>query len=231
MKLLLFDIDGTLLRVSTSGRVAVRHAIERTFGRPLEVDGISFSGKTDPQILSEILEFHGYTISPGDKRFDRVLELYAEDMLERLDSEDVEVLPGVRTLITRLSERDNIRLGLLTGNLEETAYRKLSAAALDQYFPFGAFGSDHHDRHQLPAIALDRARAKTGHHFRGSDVVIIGDTPHDVTCGQSIGASAVGVCTGRISREELAEAEPDILLDDLDCCDRFIETLERLSIS
>ena len=215
MRLLLFDIDGTLIRVNSSGRSAVRHALEHTFGRPLNIDGISFSGKTDPQILSEILDHHGLPLTRGDAAFDQVLECYTENFLERVKPADVDRLPGVRGLLDRLSALEDITLGLITGNLETTAYFKLAAADIDQHFSFSAFGSDHHDRHELSPLALERARTATGYPFEGRDTVVIGDTPHDVSCGRVVDAQTVAVCTGRISKNELSRAAPDLLLEDL----------------
>lgn len=225
MKLLLFDIDGTLLRVHATSRKAVEYALQETFGRALAVEGISFSGKTDPQILEEILHYHGYDLPHKDPRFQQVLRLYTETFLEQLCSEDVQVLPGVVQLLEQLAQDENLVMGLLTGNLEPTAYHKLAHAGLDDFFTFGAFGSDHHNRNQLPAIAVERAQAVTNHRFKGQEVVIIGDTHHDICCGRGIGARSVAVCTGRIGREQLVAEKPDILLEDLSCCQTFVETV------
>lgn len=137
----------------------------------------------------------------------------------------VEVLPGVPDLIAGLHERDDVQLGLLTGNLEPLAYRKLDAAGLAGYFPFGAFGSDHADRYQLPPIAVERAQAFTGRRFEGSDVVIIGDTEHDIGCGRDIGAFSVAVCTGRFDRACLSAFGADILFDRLDDYDAFVHAV------
>jgi phosphoglycolate phosphatase-like HAD superfamily hydrolase len=229
MRLLLFDIDGTLLRVNSSGRVAVRHALEQTFGRSLEVDGISFSGKTDPQILSDILDHHGYTHAQNDETFEQALEIYSENMLERLRPGDMDLLPGVRELLRALSRHEDVTLGLVTGNLETTAYCKLETAGLDKHFSFGAFGSDHHDRHELPALALERARTATGLPFEGHHTIIIGDTPHDITCGRAVDARTVAVCTGQITRDELSRAAPDLLLEDLTEHETFIRDVLSLS--
>lgn len=225
MTLLLFDIDGTLIRVNSSGRRAVRHALEQTFSRSLDVDSISFSGKTDPQILTEILDHNDLSPADHDSRFDQVLENYAQHFVKRVEPEDIDLLPGVRELLDLLKTREDITLGLVTGNLETTAYHKLESVTLDEHFTFGAFGSDHHDRHELSPLALERARSATGYPFEGHQTVVIGDTPHDVTCGRVIGARTVAVCTGRISRGKLSAVNPDLLFDDLTEYQPFIETI------
>ncbi len=215
MKLFLFDIDGTILRTHNVGRHALEDALAEVVGQPLPTSGISFSGKTDPQILREILESHDLTEMARDGAFNRILEAYMRHMRSELTPDRFEVLPGVEALIPRLARMPEVQLGLLTGNMEPMAYFKLDAVGLAEYFPFGAFGSDHADRRRLPELAVERARAHTGRTFRGKDVVIIGDTEHDIDCGRGIGACSVGVCTGRFSCEELAAHRPDLLLPDL----------------
>lgn len=215
MKLLLFDIDGTLLLTHGVGRMAVEESLRRVLGETIPSDGISFSGKTDPQIFREILAHHGLSDAAGNGRFEALLEVYSETMHRLIRERGVEVLPGVHELLGRLRERPDVRLGLLTGNLEPMAYLKLNAGGLASHFSFGAFGSDSEDRNQLPAIALERAREATGRTFSGKDVVVIGDTERDIACSRVVGAVAVAVCTGRFRRNDLAPHKPDVLLDDL----------------
>jgi phosphoglycolate phosphatase-like HAD superfamily hydrolase len=146
-------------------------------------------------------------------------------MASILDESWVQLLPGIETLLPRLAENSAVQLGLLTGNLRETAYLKLRLGGIDKYFPFGAFGSDHADRYQLPSIALSRAYEFTGYRYDGSQVVIIGDTEHDIGCGRGISALSVAVCTGRYGREELSAFDPDFLLDDLKDTDAVMAIL------
>ncbi|GIV59057.1 haloacid dehalogenase-like hydrolase [Rhodocaloribacter litoris] len=215
MKLFLFDIDGTILRVHNVGRHALEDALAEVLGRPLPTAGISFSGKTDPQILREVLEHHALGHLARDGVFTRILDVYQERMRAALTPDRFLLLPGVRALIDALAGRPDVCLGLVTGNLEPLAYVKLGAVGLDAHFPFGAFGSDHADRRRLPPLAVERARRHTGRTFAGKDIVIIGDTEHDIDCGRGVGAFSVAVCTGRFSREHLAPHGPDLLLDDL----------------
>ncbi|MBT8401692.1 MAG: HAD hydrolase-like protein [Rhodothermia bacterium] len=224
-KLILFDIDGTLLTTNGRGREAFRAAIEDTFDRPFDDSQVSFAGKTDQQILGEILQTMGINGAPGGRTWTRALDLYRSLMLARLTSEEVVVLPGVRELLRRLSEIRHVQLGLLTGNLEDMAYHKLRLASLDAHFPFGAFGSDHADRYQLPAIAVARAANHVGYGYEGEEVVIVGDTEHDIGCAKASSALAVAVCTGRTSRPELEHFRPHVLLDDLSETDRFLRVI------
>ena len=224
-RLLLFDIDGTLLTTNGRGREAFRRSIERVFGHPFDPERISFAGKTDQQILTEILGQMGLDGSHDVGLFDRALDLYRDTMLSILDESWVHVLPGIERLLPRLATNPHIQLALLTGNLRETAYLKLQLGGLDKYFPFGAFGSDHADRYQLPPIAVSRAYDYNGHRYDGEEIVIIGDTEHDIGCGRTVSALSVAVCTGRYGRTELEQFEPDYLLDDLTDTDTVLDIL------
>jgi phosphoglycolate phosphatase-like HAD superfamily hydrolase len=223
MKLLLFDIDGTLLHANGTGRTAVEKALTDLCGRSISTDGVTFSGKTDPAIMREILEANG--LDPADTLVRDALDVYEETAHAAFDPDTVDALPGTTALLDRLAPRQEVHLGLLTGNIESMAYRKLNAVDFDHHFAFGAFGSDHSERHHLPPVAVARALAHTGHQFRGADVVIIGDTQHDIHCGRHVGALSVAVCTGRYARGELAAHEPDVLLDDLSDAEGFVNAI------
>lgn len=227
MKLLLFDIDGTLVLTHGVGRRSVEEAFLHVLGHPLTTEGVSFSGKTDPQILHEVLARNGLPLHALNGRFEAVLETYCDLMRAAIADRGVQVLPGVHDLLGALSTRPDVRLALLTGNLEPMAYLKLEAAGLARYFSFGAFGSDNPDRYRLPAIAVERAQARTGHTFRGKDVIIIGDTEHDIACGRTLDVFSVGVCTGRFKRADLEPHGPDVLLDDLSDVDAFVRDVLR----
>ncbi len=225
LKLILFDIDGTLLRVSRTGGQIVRDVIGTLIGRPIITDGIRFSGRTDYPIIREVLIASGLDETEAEDVLPEVVAAYEEKALEILSAGRVDLLPGARELLENLSGRDDVVLGLLTGNIESLAYAKLGACSVDQHFTFGAFGSDCEDRYELPPIAVGRAFEETGHRFVGKDVVIIGDTEHDILCGRSIGVYAVAVATGRFDREFLGSHEPDLLLDDLSNPARFIDAV------
>lgn len=220
MKLLLFDIDGTLLTIKGLDKTAVGKAIADVFGRPLSFDGISFSGKTDPQIFREIvmldIERGGEFSDTIEEAVTATLEAYKEAARGYLPTADVRGLPGAVDVVQRFHEQEDAQLALLTGNVEEMAYLKLSQISLDGYFPFGAFGCDSEERNELPPFALSRAKSHTGRTFLGKDVVVIGDTPRDIECGKMVGATTVGVSTGHFSVDELAAHEPDVLLESLE---------------
>ena len=142
------------------------------------------------------------------------LEGYRARLLAGLRPEDVTAKPGVRPLLEALAAEPQVTLGLLTGNLEPCARAKLAPLDVNRYFPFGAFGSDHEDRYRLPAVALERGRSVVGIAFEGADLVIVGDSVHDVLCGRGLGVRAVAVATGKTPPTRLSEVKPDALLDD-----------------
>ena len=220
MKLLLFDIDGTLLTIKGLDKAAVNQALADVFGRPLSFDGISFSGKTDPLIFREIvmldIERGGEFDGTIEEAVIETLEAYKEAARGFLPTADVRGLPGAIELVQRFDRQEDAQLGLLTGNVQEMAYLKLSQINLDGYFPFGAFGCDAEDRNRLPQFAVDRAASHTGHTFSGRDVIVIGDTPRDIECGKLFGATTVGVATGHFTVDELAACEPDVVLKTLE---------------
>ena len=224
MTLLLFDIDGTLVRVNGAGRETIMKALSSLLNHPVTADGISFSRRTDPDILRSILRHND--LPDRDAHVDAALEAYVEAMTGVLTPEDVEVLPGVHSLLDHLADHPDVHLGLVTGNVEPIAYEKLGAHGLDDYFPVGAFGSDHADRNKLPHIATRRAASHTGHDFHPAEqAVVIGDTPHDIECARAAGARVVGVCTGHYNHAELSPHDPDWLLDTLPAPESFLERL------
>jgi len=219
VKLLLFDIDGTLLHSHGAGRRLFESVLTKLCGWPVSTAEVSFSGRTDPLIVQETLEKAGLGPKAISHLTPIALEHYAAQAC--YTPSDIRILPGVEALLHRLSMRADVQLALLTGNLQHTAHLKLNCVDLTRYFPFGAFGSDHADRSELPAIAVERARHFSGHTFSGKDVVVIGDSVLDVKCGRDNGAFTVAVATGLTSRVELAAHQPDVLLDDLTDRDLF----------
>ncbi len=226
MRLLLFDIDGTLLRTDGAGRPAVEAALSDLVGRSVSAEGVSFSGKTDPQILREVLTRADADAAWLDGRFAEAVERFQSEMGQRLREARVTALPGVLDLLARLADDARFQLGLLTGNLRPMAYQKVGAIGLGEAdFPFGAFGSDAEDRNALPAVAAERAEAFAGRPFAPDEVVVVGDTPLDVACARHHGCRAVAVATGRYDRAALAEHAPNALLDDLSDADTFLDAV------
>lgn len=226
MKLLLFDIDGTLLTANGAGRPVVEAALAEVAGHPVSTEGIAFSGKTDPQILREVLTHNRADEALLNGRFAEVVEAFRRAMHRVFDPAGVTALDGACTLVEHLARHDDVQLALLTGNLEEMAYLKVGAIGLGRgHFPFGAFGSDDEDRNALPAIALDRAAAHAGRPFPCEDTIVIGDTPRDVECGRAAGCLTVAVATGRFGRDALAAHAPDVLLDTLADAEAFVRAV------
>lgn len=218
-RLILFDIDGTLLSTGGAAGGPFRHALERVFGTSGPRSGYSFAGRTDPQIARELLALGGVPREVADEKLDQVWEIYLAGLREALRERAVTVLPGVRELLAELEADPAVILGLLTGNLREGARLKLEAGGLAfARFQVGAFGSDHADRPELPAVAIRRAEERFGHRFSGKAVVIIGDTPLDIACGEHLGVRTIAVATGNYRPDELAACGPD----------RVFETLEDL---
>lgn len=220
-RLVLFDIDGTLLTSNGVAARAFRAALEEVFGTSGPRTGYSFAGRTDPQIARDLLRAAGMEEPRIEEGLEATWERYLEALARDCVSECVDVCPGVHPLLERLEARPEVALlGLLTGNLRDGARIKLEAGGIDfDRFRVGAFGSDHGDRRELPAIAVERAERLLGHRFSGKEVVIIGDTPLDVACGEHLGVRTIAVATGTYSREELAACGPDHLFASLEDTD------------
>jgi phosphoglycolate phosphatase len=212
-RLILFDIDSTLINTGGAGVQALKLASKKRFGIDYNLSGIEIAGRTDSGIVRQILAKH--EVQPTDKELRRFFDIYLGLLAQQLPICKGRVLPGIVDLLERLETRPHTTLGLLTGNLARGAQLKLEFYGLWKYFPFGAFADDHHDRNELGAVACTRALAYTGSQFTPSSVDVIGDTEHDVACGKAIGARTIAVATGSRSREALAKSEPDFLFDDL----------------
>ena len=217
-RLVLFDIDGTLLTTDGAPRRAFHRAMLEVYGTAGPIATHRFDGKTDPQIARELLELAGLPSA----RIDRGLTLLWVAYLRELSNEFAHpghrttVLPGIFDLLTALEQRnDDVVLGLLTGNIAQGAALKLESAGIRTHFRVGAFGSDHERRDHLPPVAVERARDLTGRTFERRDIVIIGDTPSDVTCGRALGVRAIAVATGRHDASELRDAGADAVFLDL----------------
>ncbi|HWV58812.1 MAG TPA: HAD hydrolase-like protein [Longimicrobiales bacterium] len=217
-RLILFDIDGTLLRTNGAARRAFHRALLEVYGTAGPIATHEFDGKTDPQIAREILCAAGLTNGSVDRSLPQLWRAYLRELAGELaqPGKSAEVLAGVVDLLDALEAyRGSAMVGLLTGNIRRGADLKLAAAGLGGRFALGAYGSDDEDRSALPAVAVERARELCGRRFSGSDIVIIGDTPSDVTCGRALGVRSVAVATGRYNRTALREAGADVVLDDL----------------
>jgi phosphoglycolate phosphatase-like HAD superfamily hydrolase len=204
MKLVLFDIDGTLLWTDGAGRRAIHGALLDEAGAVGPIDSYRFDGKTDPQIVRELLTLAGHPAAEDDARIQAVCRRYVDHLRAELTkpTQTTKLMAGIVELLDALAPLEaagGALVGLLTGNLAPGAALKLRSAGLDpKRFRVGAYGSDSASRSQLPAVAAARAAALTGggRSFAGPDVVIVGDTPQDVACGRPIGARTIAVATG-----------------------------------
>ena len=216
MKLVLFDIDGTLLTASGAGKRALEQALRDVYGTSGPIDGYDFRGGTDPQIIRDLLGRAGMgepAIAAGEAAAYRRYEVLLESEIG--DGQRVSVYPGIRALVETLAARDDVVVGLLTGNIEAGARIKLRPTGLWPHFRLGAYGSDDADRTRLPQVAAGRAERLVGRVFRGPDTVIIGDTPRDIGCARAFGATAIAVATGWHSVEDLTAHRPDHVFVDL----------------
>ena len=223
-RLLLWDIDGTLVNTGGAGVESLKRMVHERFGAEDDLRDIEIAGKTDAAILRDILR--KYNVEPAD----REIRDFGDDYLDGLEIElprgAGRVLPGIGELLTRLKERPQIVLGLLTGNLERGAKMKLEHYGLWQFFEFGAFADDHHDRNELGAFARERARERHGYDFDVENIDVIGDTGHDIACGNAFGARTIAVATVSWPRERLAAHNPDFLFDDLSAVDQVVLKLD-----
>lgn len=227
-KLVLFDIDGTILLTAGAGRRAIVAALAAEVGHTSAFDGIRFDGKTDPQIVAEMLEAAGQPEPREPSRVralcDRYVGLLARE-LERPTTRTT-VMPGVHPLLDRLESEPGVVLGLLTGNLAEGAALKLRSGGIaPERFRVGAYGSDAAHRPDLPPIAARRAEPIFGRVPHGAEVVIIGDTPADVACGAGIDARALAVATGAYSVADLTACCPHAVFSDLSETDAVVEAI------
>jgi len=221
MRLILFDIDGTILWTDGAGRRAIHRALLDEMGTAGPIEGYRFDGKTDPQIVRELMELAGHPECNSEDRITAVCTRYVELLTAELakPTQATRVYPGIQDLLAALEPYEaggQALVGLLTGNVQHGAALKLRSAGLDfERFPVGAYGSDSHYRPNLPAIAARRAEQRTGRTFSGADIVIVGDTPDDVACARPMGARTVGVGTGYYTAAQLREAGATHAFDNL----------------
>ena len=217
-KLVLFDIDGTILLTSGAGRRAIVTAIAEEVGSSEAMGSVRFDGKTDPQIVAELLAAAGHHEAPSPDRVESICRRYVELLATELErpTTQTSLMPGIPGLLDRLEQEEGVVLGLLTGNVARGAELKLRSAGIEpERFRVGAYGSDAAHRPELPPIAAKRAARFFGREPTGQEVVIIGDTPADIACGSCIDARAVAVATGGYSVADLAACGPHAVFEDL----------------
>jgi phosphoglycolate phosphatase len=214
-KLALFDIDGTLLTVGAVNRRILIDALKEVYGTSGSAGTHNFAGKMDSAIIYEVLQNAGLRDDEIAPLFDRARHTYIEMFRSSTTPSDVTLLDGVRELLESLTTIPEISLGLLTGNFEGSGRHKLLLPGINHYFPFGAFADDGRHRNELPPAAVRKAFHFTGKEFSGKDVVIIGDTEHDIECARTNGAKSIAVASGTYPADILKKHNPDVLIENL----------------
>jgi phosphoglycolate phosphatase-like HAD superfamily hydrolase len=235
IRILLWDIDGTLMRSTRTDSYKDYTApmLEAVFGTSGRLHEMKVSGMTDLQIVAEALRDEGFTHESIRSRGAELRQRYMMEM-ERVTGNgktQFELLPGVRETLQAVSEHPRYQSALLTGNIKAAAHLKMKLMGLSEYFTLpGAFGEESYDRRDLPAFAAERIQRHLGMELQPAQFIVIGDTPNDIACAKHFGARAVAVCTGRMySAEELRAHGPDAVLPNLSDVELVVETLEAVS--
>ena len=221
-----FDIDGTLIDTRGAGSQAMTVALNDEFGVPVDSLGVSFSGRTDRSIISDFFRLHGVVDSKA--HFDRFCDRFIEWLRVTLPKRQGRVLPGIVDVLNQLTVNKHVRLGLITGNLRRASRLKLDHYRLSKYFyadgePVGGFGDHHAERDDVARSAVAELAEQGADPAR---IWVVGDTTRDIGCARAIGAQVLAVTTGVASRDELEQAEPDLLLDDMTKAAGWVQALQ-----
>lgn len=228
IRLVLFDIDGTLLWPGPVPKQCLAEALKDVFGTRGDIERYPFGGKTDPQIVSDLMTEAGMSEPDVVAKMPFVFELYLRLLRERLTPLSMELYPGTRPLLHALSRLSGVALGLVTGNIEPGATVKLSQFDLNCFFRVGAYGSDSADRNNLPELARRRAESALCVSIAPDQAVVVGDSVYDVRCARACGTKAVAVATGRTSLEALVAEGPDVTLKDFNDTEEVVASLVRV---
>lgn len=225
IRAILFDIDGTLIKCFGAGKRSLILACEEVFGTVGRMEAVDFQGKTDPLILLESLRGMGYDEDEINKNLGTLKKRYFHHLAINIQDSASVMLPGVLPLLERLALDSGILRGLLTGNFRESARIKLDRFDLYRFFSFGVFGDDASLRNDMPPIARRVIQDIFNIDIEYGNIVIIGDTIHDIECARAVGAVSVSVGTGWVDRETLISHEPDHYFDDLSDTDGILESI------
>ena len=223
-KLILWDIDGTLITSGGAGERALIAALKAGFGVDGSLDWLEYSGRTDAWIAHEVLRHYGLPDTP--ENIQHYLESYLSALVAAMPNPRARLHAGILTLLETLHHRADLAQGLLTGNLQRGARIKLEQFSVWHYFEFGAFADDSSQRNDLGPHALRRARERHGVEFPPKRVFIIGDTPWDIECGKVIGANTIAVATGNFSVEQLRPHAPTAVFADFNDTEAFIRAID-----
>lgn len=226
-KVVLFDIDGTLVMTGGAGSRALSRACREIAGMSDALTDVPFAGRTDWSILHDAMHRLGRALD--ERQLADIKARYVIALAEEIQQPGRSVkgvLPGVRELLSALDARQDVFLGLLTGNFEQGARIKLEYFDLWRYFRCGAFGDDALDRNALVPLALQRAQACGFSAVSNDAVVVVGDTPNDVACARAVGARPVGVATGSYSVEQLRVSGAEDVFEDLSETGAFLRIVD-----
>lgn len=227
-KVLLFDIDGTLLEPAGIGRLCCQRALEDVLGFSVSTDSVEMAGRTDWGIVNDLLVHAGLEQSQVEDQRGEVFDALSRHIAAAAPSSKMHLLPGVLPLLDYLENDARFILGLVTGNVRQTVVHKLRAVGINPgLFTFGAFGDEHIDRNTLPALALYRLNQMMGGQVPPERALVIGDTPHDIACARHASLKVLSVATGLYESQELAKYEPDFLLEDLSDTSQVLEILKN----
>ncbi|MEI6638685.1 MAG: hydrolase [Chlorobium sp.] len=230
-KLVLFDIDGTLLNMGAINRNVLVDALREVYGTPGSANTCNFAGKMDSNIIYETMQSAGLSNAEIADKFEQAKKIYIEMFRARAKESDVVLTEGIRELLEELSSHAELLLGLLTGNFEASGRHKLHLPEINHYFSFGAFADDGEHRNDLPPVAVGKAYQLTGRHFSEQDIIIIGDTEHDIVCARAVNAKSIAVATGTYSTEELQKHHPHVLYENLSRTDVVLNEILQSSIN
>jgi phosphoglycolate phosphatase len=223
MHVCLFDIDGTLISSGGAGKAALEQALAEEFGIARITAKLELSGRTDRAICRDLFRYHVLDDTP--ENWQRLIGSYLRHLPSCLEHKGGRVLPGISALLEGLRGREDVLVGLLTGNIRAGAKVKLGHFGLYDHFPFGGFGDEHFDRDDVAREALEAVRCHRNGSAAADSIWVIGDTPLDIRCARAIGARAVAVATGWHAVAELEACQPDLLFTDLSDATRLLERL------
>ncbi len=225
-KVVLFDIDGTLLETGGAGREAFIRGLARVTGVRDELEYVSFAGNTDRNVLDQVMRMRGFQLGKEDTR--RVFEEIAVELKGLLRERPACEVAGAGRFVARLAE-EGAAMGLVTGNIRECAFLKLGSVGLDSYFRFGGYGDDHAERAKIARLALAEAR-EAGIEVEEGFICLVGDTPFDVAAGLAVGVPVIGVASGKFGEKALLEAGASVVVKDFLEADRLWQWMEEGAI-
>jgi len=230
LKILLFDIDGTIIRSKRAGysRIVYTNIVNKVFGSSLDTNLLpDFSGMTDKEIFNQVCFLLNIKPENHSVEMNKIWDLMHEDMQNNLNNSH-ELILGIDKILEKLQHNKNLHCSLLTGNIQKTAFTKLNSFGVGKYFSSGAFGDDSHNRNELPRFAFDRIKSEYNLDFQKEKSIIIGDSPKDIECAKTNGLKVIAMGTGSFSSIELKKFDPDYVLDDYTNQQNFLDIIELI---